>query len=56
MIIELRHQFEKVKCRKLSSDEKKLFKAYALEFFETRVNSEQNSSTHVEGRPMLFYN
>lgn len=38
-VVELRHQLEKLKARKLSSDEKKLFKGYALEFFQSRVGS-----------------
>ena len=48
-VTELRHQFEKVKCRKLTSDEKKLFKGYALEFFDNHVNGNQKPSSHVEG-------
>ena len=48
-VTELRHQFEKAKCRKLTSDEKKLFKGYALEFFDNHVNGNQKPSSHVEG-------
>jgi len=52
----LRRQFEKVKCRKLSSGEKKLFKKYAVEFFETRYGDGRNaeSQSHADGKFFLY--
>lgn len=48
--LELRHQFEKLKCRKLSSEEKKIFKAYSLEYFASRVEAPDSPSANaVEG-------
>ncbi|XP_067928575.1 uncharacterized protein [Watersipora subatra] len=50
-VSELRHQFEKVKSRKLSSDEKKLFKKYTLEVFESQFGEmSRESQNHAEGR------